>query len=303
MKLHFYKDPKGNFGDDLNPWLWPKLIGDTLDENANELFVGIGTLINHRLPTSPTKHIFGSGLGYGYLPKIDSSYIFHAVRGYKTAEALNLDSSIVITDPAILIRTVFYPKAAKKTYRFGFIPHIDSISNFDWESLCNDIGLRFISSHWDVERVMLEIGQCETILAEAMHGAIVADTLRVPWIPISCYGGVLDFKWNDWLSSLGMTYSAKRLTPLYALSKDMDNLSRLKIRIKQGLNSCGIWSKNWTPAPPLDTTSADSDRTKKELIALTNAPSFLSDEKTLESHTSRYLELIEAFNKSYKLSR
>ena len=32
MKLFYYKDPTGNFGDDLNPWIWyslaPELFND-----------------------------------------------------------------------------------------------------------------------------------------------------------------------------------------------------------------------------------------------------------------------------------
>jgi hypothetical protein len=35
MKLYYYQDSKGvkNFGDDLNPWLWSKLIPDVLDDD------------------------------------------------------------------------------------------------------------------------------------------------------------------------------------------------------------------------------------------------------------------------------
>ena len=40
-KMFFY-DGKSNFGDELNPWLWPKLLGSRLDEDESEIFLGIG---------------------------------------------------------------------------------------------------------------------------------------------------------------------------------------------------------------------------------------------------------------------
>lgn len=37
-----------------------------------------------------------------------------------------------------------------------------------------------------------------------MHGAIVADTYRIPWIPIKLYPYINEFKWNDWALSLNI---------------------------------------------------------------------------------------------------
>ena len=34
MKLYYYKAPLGNFGDDLNPWLWPRLLPDIFDDDG-----------------------------------------------------------------------------------------------------------------------------------------------------------------------------------------------------------------------------------------------------------------------------
>ena len=58
VKLYYYKATAGNFGDDLNSWLWDRLLPNAFDgicyhrhsshernNNENTLFVGIGTLL------------------------------------------------------------------------------------------------------------------------------------------------------------------------------------------------------------------------------------------------------------------
>jgi len=43
-----------------------------------------------------------------------------------------------------------------------------------------------------------------------MHAAIIADTLRVRWIPVVCSKNINTFKWLDWLSMFDIDY-----TPIY----------------------------------------------------------------------------------------
>ena len=43
MKLHYFRSPHGNFGDDLNAWLWPELMPDVWDDGRDGItFVGAG---------------------------------------------------------------------------------------------------------------------------------------------------------------------------------------------------------------------------------------------------------------------
>ena len=66
--------------------------------------------------------------------------------------------------------------------------------------------MTFIDPGGEVDEVLAAIRGCELVVAEAMHGAIIADALRIPWIPVRCYDHILDFKWRDWCESLQLRY-------------------------------------------------------------------------------------------------
>jgi succinoglycan biosynthesis protein ExoV len=44
-----------------------------------------------------------------------------------------------------------------------------------------------------------------------MHAAIVADTLRVPWLAVASSPQVSTFKWLDWTGSMGLPYEPASL--------------------------------------------------------------------------------------------
>ena len=46
MKLAYFRDPKRNFGDDLNPWLWDQLLPGLIDDVDDDRFlIGMGTIL------------------------------------------------------------------------------------------------------------------------------------------------------------------------------------------------------------------------------------------------------------------
>jgi hypothetical protein len=211
MKLFYYQDPEGNFGDDLNAWLWPRLIPDLLDEDDATLFVAIGSILDRRIPQEPQKILFGAGVGYGLLPVLDERWQICCVRGPLTARALGLPARLGLTDPAALVRTVRTP-ATSKSHTISFIPHFRTprqaeAAGVELAKLCASLGINYIDPRNGVEHVLTGIETSERVLAEAMHGAIVADALRVPWLPVQLYDQVLNLKWQDWCGSLGMEYN------------------------------------------------------------------------------------------------
>lgn len=299
MKLFYYKDPNGNFGDDLNPWLWPRLLDGCFNEDDSNVFVGIGTLINNKLPNQPIKHIFGSGVGYGAAPIVDDKYIFHALRGFLSAKVLGQSKSLVITDAAILINVVLGKIAADKTHKIGFMPTGEACRNYDWNSICDELGFCFISPHCDVMQTISKITSCEVLICEAMHGAIVADALRIPWIPVDCYRGVLKFKWEDWLSSLDLPYEPKDVPSLFRKIEGYGFKDIAKLHIKRSFRRFGVWSDAWTPPPHKESTDRDRDQVISILTKIASTQTFLSDDSIHDSLISRYLELIASFKASY----
>lgn len=224
MKLFYYERADGvtNFGDHLNPWLWNQLLPGVFDEDETTAFVGMGTLVNNllsqRLPKARKIAVFSSGLGYETgSTTVDDSWKIYCLRGPLSAQKLGVPAELAVADGAILIRRVFKPE--RKAYRFAYMPHIHHAlyGGEVWNLICKQIGFKYIAPYWPVEQVLSVISQTEVLLAEAMHGAIVADALRVPWIPIRSSARILTFKWQDWCSSINVKYQPSYVMPLLNL--------------------------------------------------------------------------------------
>ena len=214
MKIHYWAG--GNFGDDLNLWLWDQLLPKPLEEcfTKETLFVGIGTILNHGVPDHPGKTIvFSSGCGYGTLPNITDRWHFYCVRGPLTAQKLNLPDSLSVADGALLLREVVSPSESGQ--HVSFMPHCATAKKGDWKSLCESVSIRYIDPAGTVEETLDAIRTSSVVIAEAMHGAIVADALRVPWIPVRTTRHILNFKWQDWCRSLGMEASFELVPPIH----------------------------------------------------------------------------------------
>ena len=241
--LYYCKTTNGNFGDDLNLWLWPRLAPEVCDERDSTLFVGIGTILSHHIPTQPVKMVFGAGCWKtGPLPKIDGRWQFFCVRGPLTAARLKLNPGLALVDPAILVRR-FSNRPAGSKYPVSFMPHLQSMPHADWEALCARIGFHCIDPRSGVERILEELQKTELLLAEAMHGAIVADALRVPWIPVRMYSRFAEFKWQDWCQSIRVPLEITDVPPIYA--RPPGGLKWVDYVVKKGLAHAGVGRDNW----------------------------------------------------------
>lgn len=226
MKMFYYKGAVSNFGDDINPWLWNRLIPDLVaDDNDGKIFLGIGSILFDNFPADQKKIVLGSGFGgYSAKPKIDENWKFYFVRGPRTAEQLGLSKSLAITDAAILLRSQDELLApVTKRHRVGFMPHWESAMFGAWKAVCEQAGINYIDPRDEPYAVLQRLRETETLVTEAMHGAIIADTLRVPWIPILPTSKSHHFKWHDWCESMEVKYS-----PNYIGASTVNEFMRLK---------------------------------------------------------------------------
>ena len=205
MKMYLCKTERPNFGDELNAWMWPRLIDTAFDNDESQLFLGIGSILYDSFPKSVRKVVFGAGYGgYTSPPRMDETWQVYFVRGKLTAKYLSLDPSLALGDAAILIRSLL-GEEPRKTHKVSFMPHWESTLLGDWPRVCQQAGIHYLDPCAEVTEVLREIRESELVLTEAMHGAIVSDAVRVPWIPIRPIGPIHRMKWNDWASALGIT--------------------------------------------------------------------------------------------------
>ncbi len=227
MNLIYYKAEKGNFGDDLNPFLWDKLIPDFLNKNNDVNFIGIGSILIDRFLDENKKNlIFGSGTR-DFLYKPDSKYNLDVrfVRGPLSAKVLGNNSKF-ITDSAYCLalenQIMTSLKNMKKEYEVSFMPYFRHMNLVNWSLIEKVTGIHIIYPVGDVNFILEEIAKSKKIIASAMHGAIIADVLRVPWRRVfmgEVYGESLltsEFKWTDWLLSIGVTQINKITIPIYS---------------------------------------------------------------------------------------
>lgn len=299
MKLYYYKHASGNFGDDLNPWIWETLAPELFDDDDSQVLVGIGTLINDKAPAKPLKLVFGSGVGYNGAPQIDESWRFLCVRGPRSAQYLNLDPTLAISDPAVLLTQVAGP-APQKTGKVVFMPHHGSLRNADWRPVCAQAGIDFLDPSDDARETVRRIREARLVIAEAMHAAIVADAFRVPWLPVSCYDHILDFKWRDWTESLGLDYQPTTLPSLWDVERHLPFANRAKGKIKRVVRSTGVWSANWTPPAPATSDVREFEAAASQLSTLASGGStFLSPERAHLESIERLLEKLAQLRRDH----
>lgn len=214
MQPFHWKCEPGNFGDDLNLWLWDSLLPGFREQHPQVLLVGVGTVLKHGvMPDDMKKLVVGSGVGYGPPPDVSShrDWDIRCVRGPLTAETLGLDPALAVTDPAVMVSEMPEFGNLPKTTEVLFVPHWQSAIHGVWSAVAKAAQIGYMSPCDDAKAVIRAIAQSKLVIAESMHAAIVADALRVPWIAVKTHNDLHSFKWRDWASSLELTYRPQRI--------------------------------------------------------------------------------------------
>lgn len=203
----FYWQGTTNFGDFLNSKIWPSLLDGYLNPDDNIRLIGIGSLLKSSINLLEGKKvIFGTGSGYGAIPTRDSykDWDFYFVRGPRTAECFELPPSKGIIDGAWLLSLIPEYKDHHTLSKKGttFIPHWTSADSGNWNPICQQADVNYLNPLDPLDSVLRSIATSELVITESLHGAIMADLFRTPWIPVNMSSKFLAFKWVDWFDSI-----------------------------------------------------------------------------------------------------
>ncbi|WP_318433215.1 polysaccharide pyruvyl transferase family protein [Photobacterium leiognathi] len=294
MKLEYCRSETYNFGDDLNIWLWPKILGDIFDESSDEYFIGIGTLLTEKRIYKQLKDakkiiIFSSGAWDEDIPILDERCHVVGVRGPRTAQKLNLDSSFVVGDGAYLLRKVDIKRDQNiPNCDIGFIPHHRSEDFIDWRIVCEKVGIKFISPKQPVDDFLADVLSCNKIITEAMHGAIVADALRIPWVGAKFSPAFNEEKWYDFTESMDIKLSIHTLP--FMSQKKMPIGKLIENYIKRKINDVFSFSPKWGRLPIITKIANDNDLylLGKKIIELDSVNNYtLSENDKVEAVTRK----------------
>jgi succinoglycan biosynthesis protein ExoV len=226
VALHYYKTfgPQSrlqNFGDDINPWFLPRLFRPEIIESTRICLVGIGTILNDhnaaQIAHFERKVVFTSGVGYGEVRSLyDGTWDFVCVRGPRSAESLGLAPEMGICDGAVLLSEHYPAKPPSEREGVIFIPHVRTglVCGVGLRRICHDLSIGYLTPDAPFETFIDTIRSARLVITEAMHGAILADTLRTPWVPIE-FLYHHKFKWQDWFASIELPYERHVMQPVF----------------------------------------------------------------------------------------
>jgi hypothetical protein len=202
--LYRWQGRSTNFGDELNTVLWPPLLPGFFDADPAISFLGIGSVLDQRHKPQTIKLVAGAGYGgYEARPTLDATWIVHWVRGPRTASLLGLPPRLGLGDPAALVPNSL-GLAAANGQDIGFMPHFESMAWGAWQQAADIAGVRLIDPRDDTAAILRRIGRCKLLLSEALHGVIVADALRVPWVALRPLAPIHRPKWSDWADTMDL---------------------------------------------------------------------------------------------------
>ena len=303
MRLFHWQSPSGNFGDDLNLWYWDRFLAGWRDWDEDRTLIGVGSILNTRIiPESARYLVLGAGSGFGELPDVaDSSrWDVRFVRGPMTARNLGLDADASATDPAALIARL--PDFANSERRgTAFIPHCHSDASrfYEWSKICDAAGLAHISPRADSKTVIRAISRAERVITELMHGAILADAFRIPWLPVAQLDKFNQFKWRDWAASLDLDIA---IAPLPAVRTSRSKHARFSP--KGAFNALiGKRPKMIPHEPSIEEIDRIGEALARTLDQLCRKSFYLSDLRVLDRQLGKIERMFEETSSAYDPGR
>lgn len=209
MNLLYFDGP--NVGDQLNPYLFGQLLANTAFQRPEgPLLCAIGTILDNRVPEDRPVVVFGSGVRDAARTFSTRNWDVRFLRGPISANVLGMPGRF-ITDPAYCLPLLpgFADRlaGAGKKYDLALVPYFSLSRRLAWRRIAKALGAQLIDPAWAPERFIEAVMQSRRVVTGAMHGAIIADICRVPWVRLRLDHSrtepllVSELKWCDWLAS------------------------------------------------------------------------------------------------------
>lgn len=225
MKIHHTPSAGGPVGQRLNTWMWRELFpevfaatGHTADSAAAGVnFIGAGSMLDEHLPRSGLNVVLGAGAGHGPEPNLHGGparWQVYGVRGPLSARLLGLPRAAVLSDPAVLLAG--HPRWQRRPAPSGrplFVPQRMSAQLGQWQAVCALLDIDIVDPQEHAHARIDRLAAASVVITESLQAAVVADALRVPWVPIVLSREVAAFSWADWAATLGMEYTPLLLAP------------------------------------------------------------------------------------------
>lgn len=145
-----------------------------------------------------------------------------------------------------------------------------------------------------MEDFLVALQGCEKVVTEAMHGAIVADALRIPWVGAKFSPAFNEEKWYDFSEHMGISLQLETLPFMsqfkMKIGKACENI------LKSALAKIFPTPNKWHRLPAIFKVATDDDLAilSKKLKAIADAcPGQLSTDERVEDVTERQYQLIK----------
>jgi succinoglycan biosynthesis protein ExoV len=229
-----------------------------------------------------------SGNASNSLPDRTGAYVIYWVRGPLTARVLGLSPDVAVADAGYMVRHCDLLSVGIQTERqvVSFMPHMTAARfAVGLKDACERLGMQYIDPAGEVTEVLRRIGRSRMLITEALHGAVVSDACRVPWIPVKSSEAVLEFKWRDFCASIGVEYRpiSLRVGWRYAprAGRSVRNLAMAPIR---GIRSF------------VTRMRVSPDDTAYDLLIASGAKPFLSSDNTIKKIDQEIAARLERFS-------
>lgn len=299
MQLHYHKALGRNFGDDLNEWIWDALTPHLKDRGReDDVLIGLGSILHGNRLRPYKSRIAIMGPGYNGGETIDAGTFercrFYAVRGPRTKAKFALDDSVAMLDPGALVSDLQAP-AQDSHQRVLFIPHranlLEQASRFPLDDIVTEAGLELLSPALDSRLVLERISGASLVVTESLHGAIVADAYRVPWVAVKFGPLFTPYKWQDWGSSLDVDIDFIDLLP------GLNFISKLE---RKAIRHLGWKTRRFDWRDHFDRIGGlVSSGLVKRLRAAAHSRPHLSGDDILDHRKARFYEALETFKKDF----